>query len=115
MYATTRYDVVVDSSQLQFNSAGPLFERYSVTLQGPVDPHWIGCYKGVVAESSGLSRFRLDPAARTVSFTCRAADGPVEVMGVLKRLDDLIERVNGEATGLTSRRPESQPSHTWGS
>jgi len=115
MYATTLYDVVVDSSRLDFNSTGPLFERYSVTLQGPIDPHWVGCYKQIVTESSGLSRFRLDPAARTVSFTCRAADGPVEVMAVLKRLDDLIKRVNGEATTVTSGRPESRPSHTWGS
>jgi len=52
---------------------------------------------------------------RQVATALQAADGPVEVMAVLKRLDDLIERVNGEATGLTSRRPESQPSHTWGS
>src|SRR6267378_1982769 len=115
MYATTLHDVVVDSSQLRFNSAGPLFERYSVTLQGDVDPHWVACYTEVVAESSGLSRFRLDPAARTISFTCRTADGPVEVMAVLKRLDDLIERVNSEATTVTSRRQESRPSHTWGS
>jgi|SRR5438034_10643264 len=115
MYATTLYDVVVDSSRLQFHSTGPLFERYSVTLQGPIDPHWVGCYKEIVAESSGLSRFRLDPAARTISFTCRAADGPVEIMAVLKRLDDLIERVNGEATTVTSGQPESRPSHTLGS
>src|SRR6266487_2291201 len=90
MYATTVYDVVADSSHLRFNSAGPLFERYSVTLQGSVDPHWVDCYTEVVAESSGLSRFRLEPAGRTISFTCRATDGPVEVMAVLKRLDDLI-------------------------
>lgn len=115
MYARTRYDVSVADSEIAFHNAGPLFERYGVKLEGRIDSHWIACYREVVAESEGLARFRFDPASRSVSFTCRAADGPVEVMAVLKRLDEMIERVNAEATALTLEPAASAPTHTWGS
>ena len=115
MYARTLYDVSVADSGVEFHNTGPLFERYSVRLEGQIDTHWVECYREIVAESETLARFRLDHPARTVSFTCRATDGPIEVMAVLKRLDELIVRVNAEATALTLGLPESRPSHTWGS
>jgi hypothetical protein len=41
----------------------------------------------------------------SVSFTCRATDGPVEVMTVLKILEGLLERVNREASFAAARLP----------
>ncbi len=92
------YKVTLPDAGLGWEKVGPLFERYSVRLVGPVDTHWAEAYVKVVGAAPGLQRFRLDRERLTVSFTCRATDGPVEVMGVLKILEGVLERVNREAS-----------------
>ena len=96
--ATPTYEVMLPEAGLGWEKDGPLFERYSVTLIGHFDEHWIKVYQSVVASSPNLTRFRFDPATGAVSFTCRATDGPVEVMGVLGILAKMIERVNRAAS-----------------
>jgi hypothetical protein len=91
------YDVVVDAVGLNWEQAGPLFDRYAVSLTGRLDRRWADCYRRFTAGSDEYARFRLDPGASEVSFTARSTDGPVEVMGVLKKLEVLVERVNREA------------------
>ena len=97
------YDVSLPESGLDWQRVGPLFERYSIKLLGMVDAHWTDCYQGIAATTPSLSRFRLDPASGAVSFTCRATDGPVEVMTVLKILEKFLERVNREACMAAAR------------
>jgi len=99
------YDVSLPEAELGWEKVGPLFERYSVRLVGQVDAHWAGAYRTVVATAPKLSRFRLDMDHASVSFTCRATDGPVEVMAVLKILEGLLERVNREASFAAARLP----------
>jgi len=102
------YEVVVDASGLNWQPAGPLLERYAVTLEGFLDRHWVDWYKRLTCGSQALARFRLDPGVSEVSFTARATDGPVEVMGVLKKLEALVEQVNQEATrAATIAKPET--------
>jgi hypothetical protein len=91
------YDVCLPESGLDWEKIGPLFERYSIKLLGTIDEDWADCYRSVTAGTPSLSRFRLDTATGSVSFTCRSTDGPVEVMSVLKILEGLLERVNREA------------------
>jgi hypothetical protein len=94
----TNYDVTLDQAGMNWQKAGPLFERYVVTLVGPVDRRWVDSYGALVKERPNLSRFRLEPATTSVSFTCRSTDGPAEVMGVLKRLEEMVGIVNEAAT-----------------
>jgi hypothetical protein len=91
------YHVCLPESGLDWERIGPLFERYSIKLLGTIDEHWADSYKRVAAGTPRLSRFRLDTATGSVSFTCRSTDGPVEVMSVLKILEEQLERVNREA------------------
>lgn len=101
------YDVTLPESGLDWERVGPLFERYSIKLLGTIDGRWTESYQRLAATTPSLSRFRLDPASHAISFTCRSTDGPVEVMNVLKILEDMLERVNQDAcvpaTGLASR------------
>ena len=94
---------------MDWSQAGPLFERYTVSLVGRVDRRWVDSYNQVVKERPNLARFRIEPAASQVSFTCRSTDGPAEVMGVLKRLDEMIGLVNQNATA--SAKAELEPSN----
>ncbi len=103
LYAATRhesalYDVSLPDAGLGWEKVGPLFERYSTPLVGCLDEHWVNTYQRVVESTPKLTRFRLDKFSGTVSFTCRATDGPVEVMSVLKILGEMLERVNREAS-----------------
>jgi hypothetical protein len=107
--AKVTYDVRLPEGGLGWEKMGPLFERYSVALVGTVDPHWAEAYNRVVTTSPGLSRFRLNKDQPAVSFTCRATDGPVEVMKVLKILEGLIERVNREASLPETAEVEASP------
>ncbi len=91
------YDVVVDDVGLNWEQAGPLFDRYAVSLTGRLDRRWADCYRRFTAGSDEYARFRLDPGTSEVSFTARSTDGPIQVMGVLKKLEALVERVNREA------------------
>jgi hypothetical protein len=102
------YDICLPEAGLSWEKLGPLFERYSITLLGRLDDHWASCYERVVAASPSLSRFHLDSANAAVSFTCRASDGPVEVMSVLKILEGLLARVNREAS-FAAAHLESEP------
>lgn len=102
------YDVGLPESGLDWQRVGPLFERYSISLVGTVDENWAEAYEAIAATMPSLSRFRLDKAAGSVSFTCRTTDGPVEVMSVLKILEGLLERVNQEAC-LAAARIEPAP------
>ena len=102
------YDVSLPESGLDWQRVGPLFERYSIRLVGTVDDHWAEAYQTIAATTPSLSRFRLDTASGSISFTCRSSDGPVEVMTVLKMLEDFLERVNREAC-LAAARMEPAP------
>ena len=90
------YDVTVESVGMSWEHAGPLFDRYSVNLIGRLDRRWAACYNSLGATEE-YARFRLDPGAANVSFTCRSTDGPVQVMKVLKKLEALVEAVNRKA------------------
>ena len=92
------YDVTVDEAGLGFEPAGPLFERYTVGLTGRLDRRWVHCYKRITTEASSLSGFRLEPAIPNVSFVCRTSDGPVAVMTLMKKLQELVDRTNKAAT-----------------
>jgi hypothetical protein len=92
------YDVSLPEGGLGWEKVGPLFERYSTPLVGRIDECWVKAYQRVVESTPRLTRFRLDKFAGTVSFTCRATDGPVEVMSVLKILGEMLEQVNREAS-----------------
>ncbi len=102
------YDVGLPEAGLGWEKVGPLFERYSVSLVGRLDEHWAGCYERVAQTSPSLARFRLDLAAGAVSFMCRATDGPVEVMSVLRILEGFLERVNREAS-FSVASPGAEP------
>jgi hypothetical protein len=91
------YDVAVDEAGLGFEPAGPLFERYTVGLTGRLDRRWVDCYKKITGDSPALSGFRLEPAVPNVSFVCRTSDGPVAVMTVMKKLQELVDRTNRNA------------------
>ncbi len=92
------YDVGLPEAGLGWEKVGPLFERYSVSLVGRLDEHWASCYQRIAETSPTFARFRLDFAAAAVSFMCRATDGPVEVMSVLRILEGFLEKVNREAS-----------------
>ena len=105
METKTVYDVAVDEGELNWEQAGPLFDRYAVNLTGRIDRRWVDCYQRITISAPAFSRFHLDPGASSVTFTCRSSDGPVEVMAVLKRLEDLLARVNSEAVAEAAARP----------
>jgi hypothetical protein len=110
MESKTPYDVAVEEGGLNWEKAGPLFDRYAVNLIGRIDRRWVDCYQKITVNTPSYSRFRLEPGASTVTFTCRSTDGPVEVMAVLKRLEELLKRVNREADADLAARPvESIP------
>jgi len=90
------YDVTVDSVGMTWEPAGPLFERYTVDLTGRIDRRWVAAYTRLSATAE-YSRFRLEPGASNVSFTTRSTDGPVQVMGVIKKLEALVQSVNRAA------------------
>jgi hypothetical protein len=91
------YDIVVDSVGMNWEQAGPLFDRYTVALTGRIDRRWVACYNRSVGASETYARFRLDPGASNVSFTTRSTDGPVQVMSVIKKLESLVASVNKQA------------------
>jgi hypothetical protein len=85
--------VGVDHSTLKGEPSGS-DTRYSVALTGPLDEVWAEVYRIQQADSTAFRRLHLDAATRTISFTCRAIDGPTQVFDILERLDALIKRVN---------------------
>ena len=97
-------EVAVDHSTLKGEPAGA-DTRFSVVLIGPLDEIWAEAYLMHQADSTAFRRLRLDKASRTVTFTCRAIDGPTQVFDVLERLDALIKRVNVQ---IGARRPASR-------
>jgi hypothetical protein len=101
----TPYDVSLPESGLDWQRVGPLFERYSIRLVGTIDETWADAFQITAAATPSLSRFRLDAVNGAISFTCRSSDGPVEVMSVLKILEDFLERVNREACMIAARSP----------
>ena len=108
------YDVSLPESGLDWQKVGPLFERYSIKLVGTLDENWAEAYRSIAATTPSLSRFRLDLASASISFTCRTTDGPVQVMTVLKILEGFLERVNREA-GIAAARLEAAPPRRAGS
>ncbi len=93
--------VHVDHSTLKRDSSGSDL-LFSVALVGRVDPVWTEAYRVLQADTTAFRRLRLDPSTRTVSFVCRAVDGPTQVFDVLERLDALIKRVNQHVSGKRS-------------
>lgn len=100
--AQRSYDVAVEEAELKYQQLGPLFARYSLRLTGRVDALWSNQYQRITKDSPSFGRYQLDPKGSTVSFTCRATDGPVEVMSVVKRLDELLDVVNERASAAGS-------------
>jgi hypothetical protein len=90
--------VGVDHSTLKGEPSGS-DTHYTVSLIGPLDAIWAEAYRILQADSTAFRRLRLDPAARRVSFTCRAIEGPAQVFEILERLDALIKRVNRHVSG----------------
>ena len=103
---TPIYEVAVETGDLGFEKAGPLFERYVVRLVGQMDRRWVDAYGKIVKDRPNLARYRLEPGAATVSFTCRATDGPAEVQGVLGRLKEMLVLVNQTATAAAGAEVE---------
>ena len=104
---TPVYEVTLETGGLGFEKAGPLFERYAVNLTGQVDRRWVESYAKLTKERPNLARFRLEPGASVVTFTCRATDGPAEVQGVLERLREMIGVVNQAATASAAAEADS--------
>jgi hypothetical protein len=102
------YDVIVESVGMNWEHAGPLFDRYTVNLTGRLDRRWAACYTRLGATEE-YARFRLEPGASNVSFTCRSTDGPVQVMGVLKKLEALVDSVNRKASQEVASERVSKP------
>lgn len=88
------YDVGFDLDALTWIQVGPMFARYSLPLTGTLDKAWTDCYRRASFESAEFSRFHLDAETRTVSFTCRAEDGPARIQSTLERLSLLVAFVN---------------------
>jgi hypothetical protein len=112
------YDVAIEPGGAEGQKAGPLFQRYTIRLVGRFDRRWVDCYLKLSGERPALARFRLDPPTASVSFTCRATDGPEEVASVRKRLEEMIALVNESAAAVLateierpqpSAPPESKP------
>ncbi|HEY7575382.1 MAG TPA: hypothetical protein VIB08_09490 [Thermoanaerobaculia bacterium] len=114
MDTATVYDVTLDQAGMDWQKAGPLFERYAIGLVGRIDRRWADSYARLVKDRPNLARFRLEPGALQVSFTCRATDGPAEVMGVLKRLEEMIELVNQMAMTAAKAEVEQAQMRTRG-
>ncbi|HEX7252588.1 MAG TPA: hypothetical protein VF376_06880 [Thermoanaerobaculia bacterium] len=91
------YDVSLDETAIKWVQLGPLFARYSVPLRGAFDRAWIDCYRRASSESAEFSRFQLEAERRTVTFSCRADDGPAKIQAALKRLEMLVTFVNQRA------------------
>jgi hypothetical protein len=102
-----QYDVTVEGSELKWEHAGPLFDRYTLTLTGRLDRRWADCYQRIGADSTSFSRFRLEPGAGSITFTCRSSDGPAVVMKTLKQLAELLVQVNLAAEAAA--RPPAPP------
>ena len=85
--------VGVDHSTLKGEPSGS-DTRYSVRLTRPVDEVWAEAYRIQQADSTAFRRLHLDKETQSISFTCRAIDGPAQVFDILERLDALIKRVN---------------------
>ena len=98
------YVIAIDAAALSWESATPLFTRYRVALIGAPDQAWLVCFERASLDSAEFSRFRLEDATKTVSFTCRMNDGPAQVSSVLRRLELLIAYVNASA-GRPGVRP----------
>ena len=106
METAIAYDVTLDQDGMDWQQAGPLFERYAIRLVGQLDRRWVDSYAAVVKERPNLARFRLEAGTTSVSFTCRSTDGPAEVMGVVKRLEEMIGLVNQAATSAARAEME---------
>jgi hypothetical protein len=91
------YDVSLDHAALKWAQVGPLFAQYSIPLAGTIDGIWVDCYRRASSESAEFSQFRLDPERRTISFSCRADDGPAKIQSTIKRLELLVTFVNQRA------------------
>lgn len=85
--------VGMDHSTLKAEIAGT-DTRYTIALTGRLDDRWIEACRAAQAESTGFRRFRLDPASRTVFFSCRTVDGTTQVFDALDRLEALLKLVN---------------------
>jgi len=94
--------VTVDHSTLTRESTG-IDVAYRVRLSGAVTLAWADTYRVLQSDSTTFRRLRLDTVTGTVSFSCRAVDGPTQVIDSLERLDDLIQRVN---LRVAARPPE---------
>jgi hypothetical protein len=105
------YDVSVEQAGLEWEPVGPLFERYKVGLAGVIDRRWVACYMRIAGDATAYTRFRLDPATSSVSFTCRKTDGPAQVMAVLGKLEELVALVNREATEEAQIADATGPLH----
>ncbi len=102
------YDVTAEEGALNWEKAGPLFDRYSVTLSGQIDRIWVDCYRRITIDIPAFSRFLLEPALSRVTFIIRTSGGSAEALGAVQRLKGLLERVNREASAeLAARPPES--------
>jgi hypothetical protein len=104
---TPVYDISIETGEMGFEKAGPLFERYAVSIVGTLDRRWVECYTKLTKEKPNLSRFRLEAGAGTITFMCRATDGPAEVQGVLERLREMIRLVNETATAAARAEAEA--------
>ena len=101
------YDITVVLCRLSFESTGPLFDRYTVSLAGQVDRRWVACYNRLGATPE-YARFRLDPGTNTVSFSTRSTDGPVQVMAVLKKLEALVDSANRQSNREIAPEPQTK-------
>ena len=86
------YDVMVDRGSLQ--AWQPNGTAYSVQLIGRMDKEWTEAYRVIRTESTGFSRFHLDPSSKAVLFTCRAGDEPTDIDSVLDMVEALVELAN---------------------
>jgi hypothetical protein len=106
------YDVTAEEGALNWEKAGPLFDRYSVALSGQIDRVWVDCYRRITIDIPAFSRFLLEPALSRVTFIIRTSGGSAEALAAVQRLKGLLERVNREASAELAARPSSSAAAT---
>jgi hypothetical protein len=87
-----------DHATLRSEAAGT-HTRYTISLTGQPDEAWYGAYAAVCDEAGLLRSFPIDRGRGTISFSCRAVEGPAHVIELLEKLEELLVAVERRLEG----------------
>jgi hypothetical protein len=71
--------------------------QYRVHLTGDLSDRWCAAFRMGQRGAATLSRFHLDEATSSVTFSLKRNQGPADVIDMLDQLAEFVERVNHEA------------------